>query len=369
MRLVRPGIFYRFQLIRVSNEIIIQLFITRFSLNGIMQCPECKKEFVGNTWNQKFCSARCRNNFNQREWGRKHRDAVNQRARDYRNQHIEELRKKWRKYPPVDQLNKECRVCGKSFKPGNKFHPFQKYCSRACAIVATKKFKVYERDLDNSKLNDCVECGRSFHPARWHPKQRFCNKTCQSRFSARKNPKMEERKEEFCAVCGKGYIPSRFQPRWQRYCSRKCREKAVYTTYYLKHYDRVLEKVRRYNQTEMGKLSHRASARRIGYLKRSKNPIFEFNRKMQNLVMSRDGEKCVYCDSTKNLTFDHIISQNKGGTDSILNIVVCCHRCNSSKQKADVFQWCKKMGRDVPEIVIELLKKQKTQKTLPTSSL
>src|SRR6056300_20630 len=48
-------------------------------------------------------------------------------------------------------------------------------------------------------------------------------------------------------------------------------------------------------------------------------------------IMKRDGNKCGYCGSTHNLTIDHIIPRSRGGDNSWINLVTCCHRCNGKK--------------------------------------
>jgi hypothetical protein len=48
-------------------------------------------------------------------------------------------------------------------------------------------------------------------------------------------------------------------------------------------------------------------------------------------IYKRDGNKCQYCGSTKNLTIDHIIPRSKGGGDSWFNLVVACSTCNTKK--------------------------------------
>ena len=45
----------------------------------------------------------------------------------------------------------------------------------------------------------------------------------------------------------------------------------------------------------------------------------------------RDGNKCVYCGSTKNLTIDHIIPTSRGGKNTWANMVCCCNSCNTRK--------------------------------------
>ena len=51
----------------------------------------------------------------------------------------------------------------------------------------------------------------------------------------------------------------------------------------------------------------------------------------RNVIYRRDGYKCQYCSSTRNLTIDHIIPKCKGGKDTYLNLVVACNSCNTKK--------------------------------------
>jgi len=48
-------------------------------------------------------------------------------------------------------------------------------------------------------------------------------------------------------------------------------------------------------------------------------------------ILIRDNFKCVYCDSNKNLTLDHLIPKSKGGKNDWLNLVTCCDSCNKRK--------------------------------------
>ncbi len=51
----------------------------------------------------------------------------------------------------------------------------------------------------------------------------------------------------------------------------------------------------------------------------------------RSMIYKRDGHKCQYCGSTKELTIDHIIPRSRGGEDSWENLVVACMPCNSRK--------------------------------------
>lgn len=53
--------------------------------------------------------------------------------------------------------------------------------------------------------------------------------------------------------------------------------------------------------------------------------------KVKTFVWKRDKGKCVYCESTKNLEFDHIIPFDKGGSNSERNIQIVCIFCNRKK--------------------------------------
>lgn len=49
-------------------------------------------------------------------------------------------------------------------------------------------------------------------------------------------------------------------------------------------------------------------------------------------VYERDGFKCVYCKSKKDLTCDHVTPESKGGETAIHNLVTACKTCNSRKK-------------------------------------
>ena len=48
-------------------------------------------------------------------------------------------------------------------------------------------------------------------------------------------------------------------------------------------------------------------------------------------IYRRDGNKCVYCGTSKQLTIDHVIPKSKGGRNTWENLVTCCTKCNLKK--------------------------------------
>ena len=67
----------------------------------------------------------------------------------------------------------------------------------------------------------------------------------------------------------------------------------------------------------------------LGYGHDRKTPEY-----VKNFIYSRDDYKCVYCDSTSNLCFDHIIPFSLGGSSvDFDNIQLVCQHCNTRKNK------------------------------------
>jgi 5-methylcytosine-specific restriction endonuclease McrA len=51
----------------------------------------------------------------------------------------------------------------------------------------------------------------------------------------------------------------------------------------------------------------------------------------RNLIHKRDSYKCSYCNSTENLTVDHILPSSRGGKNTWENLCSCCTSCNAKK--------------------------------------
>lgn len=48
----------------------------------------------------------------------------------------------------------------------------------------------------------------------------------------------------------------------------------------------------------------------------------------RDAVSSRDGKRCLLCDSRKNLTLHHVLAHSRGGETSSRNLVTLCEPCN-----------------------------------------
>lgn len=54
-------------------------------------------------------------------------------------------------------------------------------------------------------------------------------------------------------------------------------------------------------------------------------------RRRREIVMERDGYRCVKCGTTEDLTLDHVVPLSRGGTHRIENREACCQSCNAAK--------------------------------------
>jgi len=48
-------------------------------------------------------------------------------------------------------------------------------------------------------------------------------------------------------------------------------------------------------------------------------------------IFKRDGYKCLYCESKKDLTIDHVIPKARGGKTVWNNLATACKHCNAKK--------------------------------------
>lgn len=48
-------------------------------------------------------------------------------------------------------------------------------------------------------------------------------------------------------------------------------------------------------------------------------------------IFRRDGNSCLYCGSTRDLTLDHVMPRSRGGNSSWENLATACKSCNNKK--------------------------------------
>ena len=54
-------------------------------------------------------------------------------------------------------------------------------------------------------------------------------------------------------------------------------------------------------------------------------------REMKRVVFERDGGRCVECDATFDLQYDHVIPVSMGGATTVQNLQLLCAPCNQRK--------------------------------------
>src|SRR3972149_9832281 len=58
----------------------------------------------------------------------------------------------------------------------------------------------------------------------------------------------------------------------------------------------------------------------------------EWSGAIREYIRERDlPTQCIYCQSSTNLSYDHLIPRSRGGPDIADNVVLACKPCNSSK--------------------------------------
>jgi 5-methylcytosine-specific restriction endonuclease McrA len=70
--------------------------------------------------------------------------------------------------------------------------------------------------------------------------------------------------------------------------------------------------------------------------KRKANGIFSISKKE---LIKLSNSNCFYCGSNQQITIDHVIAIDRGGCDSIGNLLAACKSCNSSKRNLTIMEW------------------------------
>lgn len=173
-------------------------------------------------------------------------------------------------------MTKQCIICSNDFKPTKKDY-------LACSSECGNRRRFKERYITN-----CDECNNQFtsklpkisYAKAGRPLPRFCSKEC---FYKNKNNKVTI----ICLLCGKErkVSPSTVIYHPSKFCSLKCVGKyysGERSSLYIDGNQTVKDKIRHSPEYFKWKLS----------------------------VFYRDGKKCIWCSSKKNIEADHIKPQS-----------------------------------------------------------
>jgi len=217
-------------------------------------------------------------------------------------------------------MKASCYHCGKEFNcSGSK-----KYCSVECRKTASRE-RIISKQIE---YKECPVCGKLFSPES-RSDQIYCSSKCLKKNKANKNNILLT--ERICVVCGLSFMPTQNK---QICCSAKC----VYDRHYSINSERKkkLAIEWRKNNPERAKENDRRKRERDRekYRKIEKNyhdkTRFSGNRE---LVLERDGHKCVECGATEKLAVHHKdhTGQTENRNDDINNLVTLCSVCHGKK--------------------------------------
>lgn len=236
------------------------------------------------------------------------------------------------------------------------------------------KFSLFHYSMmttQNKKLKKtCIQCGKEFYTDCKHSYQKYCSIPC-GRLFCRKE--INQKAREAYRKYPKRFIANTL--RWQRAhpetvkkyeIAHKKQRRARQRKWYQNHRKENIAKVIKYSHTLIGRAKLRFRA--LKYQKQRRGLVQESHLLFaEDQTIRKKFKKCIYCSSVKNLTLEHIIALKRKGKDVPENCVMACRSCNASKKKKNVFSWCKKKGKEVPEIIIALLKKQNRKNYIPSN--
>lgn len=123
------------------------------------------------------------------------------------------------------------------------------------------------------------------------------------------------------------------------YCRNYHKEWREHNEVYKKEYDRRYKKF--YRTTTSGHFVLADGVRRRRSKKRNVHHV-NYNLGHIESLLEKFDTSCAYCSRKVELTIDHFIPTNKGGSDCLGNLIPACGKCNSSKQDSDPKEWYKK---------------------------
>lgn len=233
-------------------------------------------------------------------------------------------------------------------------------------------------------LRKCEQCGEEFRPARQHPNQRFCSRTCKDKHRRENNrEKIREYNHQWRKAnpdYGRCYREvnreelKELDRQWRKANPEKVHAKA--RRYREANSEKIRERHRQWREANPDKIQHyreanpdKIKAGRRRWKKANPEKVRLINRraeaKRRAIKRNNGGSftaeeftarceqynwQCVYCGCKLDIStveVDHVIPISHGGNNYISNIVPACKSCNSAKKDKigkEFEAWLKKVG-------------------------
>lgn len=187
------------------------------------------------------------------------------------------------------------------------------------------------RKVDRTRI--CHTCGKTFQYR--NLSQKACSIKCR-----------QLRLYKQCVMCGKTFWARR---QTKKTCSEKCRFKAI-SERLKNHPIYRIDSFGNKNSNWRGGVSFDPAQKRLNWKQK------KAKRKQLGGVLSIKTVRtvfdenisefgvltCYYCRrimDKKEAELEHIIPLSRGGTNDYFNLIIVCHRCNSSKNNKTVQEW------------------------------
>jgi len=200
-------------------------------------------------------------------------------------------------------MEKQCEECGRSFTVDVTKRNWQrvKFCSLPCQKKKSNRDRAAKYVPQVWPQNkSCMRCGTEFMVYKPGGKQEYCSKECwKDKREENRRLELESQKQpHICIGCGSSFLPTKYNPRKQVYCSKSCYFKAT-------RMDDVSAVNRYANITELAK------AKRV--------------------VKKRDGKTCLFCGKEGKTQIHHLDfsgGNEKGNNhpDNLITLCVPCHK-------------------------------------------
>ena len=305
----------------------------------MLNCLICGSELSGRQ--EKFCSLKCRNKFNQVKNNKLPKDrkcvvcgeplrgiqalyCSKQCAYDFNNKKRSASKGAEREY-----IQLACNKCGKIFSAKSKNHRF---CSSACGTEAKDKRRVEART--NKTPKTCEQCGASFVFADARKMGRYCSVECRKKASVEKGTEYDRKRRGWdipreCRCCGKVFIKTEDNSHYL-YCSDACAVSAWH---------------------DIRRACNRKRYEMVRFRAKSGKHFNPINIKR---LWARDGGKCALCGKRVDInlhrggngtcpdkmsaTVDHIIPISKGGDHAWTNVQLAHFTCNNKRGNRGIAQ-------------------------------